>query len=173
MSGNEQSIANHVADDVVTRGTAELIDDLLTIDHAYLREALPIIEQLASRVAQVHGAREEDLVSLAVTVMQFSARVSRHLDDEAERLFPALLGPADPADLRAAVAASADDHHALMAWIARMRTLADDFRPPEWACDTHRALFAELAAIERTIAAHVLAEEHLATRFEDAMEVAR
>jgi quercetin dioxygenase-like cupin family protein len=60
-----------------------------------------------------------------------------------------------------------DDHLAVAALLAKIRTACDDFEVPSWACSSYRALFRELAAVEQDLFTHVHLENHvLKPRFE-------
>lgn len=60
-----------------------------------------------------------------------------------------------------------EDHLAVGDLLARIRTLTGSFTTPEWGCNTHRVLMAELDALEADILVHAHLENHvLAPRFE-------
>ncbi len=54
-----------------------------------------------------------------------------------------------------------DDHLQLGEMLTCMRTLADDYVTPEWACASYRALMNELRSIEVDTLRHVQIENHV------------
>lgn len=147
--------------------TAELIDQIVQGHHGYLREALPFVRAMASKVARVHGDTNEELRALDAIVTELGETLEPHLDEEEQQLFPALLSGAPGAP--AMLASMAAEHERVGELIWRMRAAADDYRVSEWACRSYRALFAELERLELDVLQHVHLENHvLRPRFTDA-----
>lgn len=63
------------------------------------------------------------------------------------------------------------DHDSAGGGLALMRELSDDFSPPEWACNTYRAMLDGLAQLESDLHEHVHKENNV--RFPRAMELER
>lgn len=154
--------------DVRDMSTAELITHVIDRHHAYLRRHLPWIGQMATKVARVHGGHNPVLIELARTYHELAERLAPHLDEEEQRLFPAMMASGKASrELLAQLAAMRDEHELIDAKLDRLRELADDFAPPPWACNTYRTLFAELANFEADVYRHMHIENHLlARRFE-------
>ncbi|MFU8804727.1 MAG: DUF542 domain-containing protein [Bradymonadaceae bacterium] len=148
--------------------TEGLIDHIVSKHHAYLRESLPFIQTMATKVARVHGGRNPLLLEINDVVFDLIEALIPHLDDEEKKLFPLLL--ADEVDLaRAApqLAAMHEEHLAVSVLLERMRSATQDFELPHWACNSYRILFAELEQLEADILVHVHLETHvLKPRFE-------
>lgn len=146
--------------------TAELIDFIVRRHHGYLREALPFVLATAAKVARVHGDRNERLRSVQAAVEELAAVLEPHLDDEEDRLFPELVQGRAALDSRRELADMKHEHEQVGALLWRLRAAADDFRAPDWACRSYRALFAELEKLELDVLRHVHLENHvLAPRF--------
>jgi len=150
-----------------TLPTVELIRFIIGKHHEFLRHTLPTVRGLALKVARVHGDREPSLRDLERVVEELDATLLPHLDDEEQRLFPALTAhDRDLTVLAPQLAAMHTEHEAVGALLAEMRALAGDYVPPEWACRSFRALFSELEALEADTLTHVAIENHvLAPRF--------
>jgi regulator of cell morphogenesis and NO signaling len=150
--------------------TPALIAHIISTHHAYLRRTLPFVRGLAAKVGRVHGEREPQLVTLAALVVELEATLTPHLDAEEGVLFHAMLAANAGA---AGVNAMADDlvamkqeHEAVGALLEQIRSAADGYHAPEWACTSYRTLFAELDQLEGDILRHVHLENHvLAPRF--------
>jgi regulator of cell morphogenesis and NO signaling len=142
--------------------TSELIGHIVSTHHTYLRRALPFVGGLATKVHRVHGAKEPRLAEVETLCATLATELDAHLDDEEERLFPALgARPVDTRAVRAEFATMFEDHLRVGALLERLRAATDDFTPPAWACTSFRTLFAELANLEADILRHVHLENHV------------
>lgn len=148
-----------------------LIAYIISNHHNYLREALPFVQGLASKVARVRGQHNPKLVELNEVVEKLSAALIEHVDDEEQVLFPALMSKnPDPRVLADEFKTMQDDHLAVGALLEQMRDATEDYTLPEWACTSYRTLFAELEVIEGDTLRHVHLETHaLMPRFEGAV----
>lgn len=150
------------ADDPRGLSTADLITKVIAHHHRYLHRTLPFLLQLANKVARVHGDRQPSLRVLADNVEELVTVLEAHLDDEERNLFPALLdSPQATASTVAALAAMRGEHEEVGAMLEVLRRIADDYAPPEWACNSYRTLLAELAHLEADTLRHVHLENHV------------
>lgn len=142
--------------------TSALITHIVDKHHAYLRKALPFVQQLASKVGRVHGDHNPKLRELHIAVDALTDALMPHLDEEEQVLFP-MLTSATPDKESAArhLASMQSEHLEVAALLERVRSQADDFSLPTWACNSYRALFAELLEVEHDIFAHVHLENHV------------
>jgi regulator of cell morphogenesis and NO signaling len=168
----EQAIADREGLSPDPRGlsTPALIAHIIATHHAYLRRTLPFVRGLAAKVSRVHGEREPQLVTLAALVDELEATLTPHLDAEEGVLFHAMLaanaGAAGANAMADDLVAMRQEHEAVGALLERIRTAADGFQAPMWACTSYRTLFAELDQLEGDVLRHVHLENHvLAPRF--------
>jgi len=137
--------------------------------HVALRAELPRLVQMADRVEKVHGAElPATLPPLAAHVRALADELAAHLREEEEGIFPAIerleraAGEGvSAADLALLVAAREDEHAAAGEHLRELRRLADDFTPPEWACNTFRGLYHGLAELERELHEHIHLENNV------------
>ncbi|HQY62334.1 MAG: iron-sulfur cluster repair di-iron protein [Myxococcales bacterium] len=150
--------------------TAELVSFIVSRHHAYLYEALPFLEPLATKVARVHGEHNPKLLGIRDTFRELAERLEPHLREEEAVLFPALTAQQPDDRLVASELASAQqDHLQVGDLLARLRAQADDYTSPAWACGSYRTLMRELAALEMDTLRHVHLETHVvAPRFKAA-----
>ncbi len=143
--------------------TQRLVQHIVDRHHAYLRKALPFVEQLARKVARVHGAHDARLAPLADVVSELGETLLEHIDEEERTLFPALLaGAPDRARIEGELRSMHDEHVHVGDLLSRIRTLAGDFAlAPEWACASYRTLMRELEEIESDTFTHVHQENHV------------
>lgn len=152
------------ARDYRAMSTPALLAHVIERHHGYLREAMPQVRAMADKVARVHGERNPKLVELDRVVQRLVATLEAHLDREERVLFPALMtctGARADAALREELATMHRDHEDVGAALARIRTLADEFSPPSWACTTYRTLLRELETMEGDIHQHVHIENNV------------
>lgn len=145
--------------------TPELVALIVSRHHGYLRRALPFVRGLATKVKAAHGGRNPKLRALHEAVHELADALLPHLDDEEASLFPALMAK----DVDAAstlLDAMLAEHLAVAESMARIRSAADDFAVPEWACTSYRLLATELGKLEADLFTHIHLENHvLAPRF--------
>jgi len=142
--------------------TAKLLTHIVATHHRYLREALPFVTALSEKVGRVHGDHNPKLRELAVAVTVLSDALLRHLDDEERTLFPALIsGNLDVEAERDIFVPMIDEHLAVARMLERVRAASDDFKQPDWACNSYRTLFAELQQLEDDVFKHVHLENNV------------
>jgi regulator of cell morphogenesis and NO signaling len=142
--------------------TARLVEHVVARHHAYLRKALPFVEQLGRKVARVHGEHNPKLTELAKLVSELRERLEPHLDEEEAVLFPALTSAVpDSKRIEQELRSMHDDHLRVGEMLMCMRTLADDYAVPDWACGSYQALMNELGTIELDTMRHVQIENHV------------
>jgi regulator of cell morphogenesis and NO signaling len=144
---------------------AELVRHILDRYHAPLREELPRLEAMARKVYRVHGEKDpERLRELLETLLRLEAEIVEHLRDEEESLFPAIVAGGDAAGISASdtpLAGLIDDHSRVGAGLSRLRELTDGYRVPEEACNTWRALWHGLEALETDLHEHIHLENNV------------
>lgn len=140
--------------------TADLIARIVERHHGYLRSALPVIGPLVDKIAAVHGDKDPALVELAAVFTALRARLEPQLDEEEQRLFPALLvGRAGDPAVTAALERLRAEHAALRAGLRTLRELAHGYVAPAWACRTYRRALAELEDLEADLGRHLHLEQ--------------
>ncbi len=141
--------------------TDRLIAHIVAKHHAYLRDALPFVRTLAVKVSRVHGEHNPLLVDLEAAVVELAETLLGHLDDEEHELFPRLQAATVDADGRRLLDAMLVEHLAVASLLDRIDAATEKFTLPDWACNSYRALFGELEAMDQDIRAHVHLENHV------------
>jgi regulator of cell morphogenesis and NO signaling len=146
----------------------ELADHIEEVHHGYLREALPRLERLVERVAQVHGAEHPELVELCETFVALKADLEAHQLKEERVLFPMCreidgerARPDPYRTVNDPIAVIVGEHEEAGVALARLRELAGDYEPPAGACNTWRAMLDGLAELERDTHLHIHKENHI------------
>lgn len=140
-------------------GPEDLITHIVDTHHAYLRGELPRLHAMAEKVARVHGGHTPALVEVHEVFREMADELFSHMMKEEQILFPAIrtmaAGGGRVMPLDGPVACMLQEHDDAGAALARMRGLTNGFTPPADACNTYRALFAGLAALEEDLHRHI------------------
>lgn len=144
----------------------ELCDHIERVHHGYLREELPRLDFMTRKVAAVHGDNEPRLLEIRSVFEVFNGEMSAHTVEEDKQTFPAIreleAGNRDQAAaLGASLAKLESEHQNAGAALSRFRELSDDFTPPDWACNTFRALYDGLHQLEKDTHQHVHKENNV------------
>ncbi len=170
LNASIEQTANGDEERVDSLSTPKLIEHIVVRHHTYLRRELPRIVELTQKVASGHADQEPRLEEIGSRVINLASELLRHLDEEESSLFPALLETAERDANGRGEGVSADaalvsrlivDHEAAGATLARIRELTDDYAPPEWACNTTRAVYHALGELERDVHQHVHKENNI------------
>jgi len=146
--------------------TLQLVSHIVDQHHAYLRKALPLIELLAARVVEAHSQHEARLAEIHGTLRALRGTLEAHLDHEESVLFPLLIRGGRDRRTREQLDAMLAEHLRIGDTLRKLRTLANRFELPSWACATYAALMEELEAMEQDTLEHVHLENNvLAPRF--------
>lgn len=152
-----------------TAGLSELCNHIESTHHAYLKDELPRLMQIANKVASVHGEKDPALLDLARVFEAFSNELTEHMQKEENVLFP-LCRELESSNARPLmhcgtvknpVAVMEREHADAGDALAEMRRLTHDFTPPDWACNTYRVLLQSLAKLEKDMHVHVHKENSI------------
>lgn len=155
--------------DWVGLSLTELVGHLLATHHAYLREALPRLDGLARKVAEVHAANHPELREVQELVVELRADLEPHLLKEERVLFP-LVEQLDAAahlpsfhcgSLRNPIGVMNAEHDRTGTLLAALRERTGGYVAPEDGCASYRALYAGLAELEADTHLHVHKETNL------------
>ena len=155
-----------------------LADHIEDTHHAYLRAELPRLEVLTEKVARVHGDREPRLQRVREAFVALRAELEPHMIKEEHILFPMVRQLEASADCSTFPSGGIANPIRQMEWehdqagqaLAILREATDGFSPPEWACNTYRAMLDSLEHLEQDMHRHIHKENNVL--FPKAMEMA-
>lgn len=147
----------------------ELADHIEATHHAYLRAELPRLDAMTEKVARVHGDKESRLLRVREAFCVLKAELEPHMEKEERVLFPLVR------QLEAAGAAidhpcgsvanpirqMEKEHELASGALATIREATDGFVPPEWACNTYRAMIDSLSQLEGDMRQHIHKEDNI------------
>ncbi len=148
---------------------SELCDHIEGVHHAYLREELPRLDFMTRKVAAVHGEHEPRLLEVRRIFESFHAEILSHTSEEDQVVFPTIRQlksadggrAAETTDFPALFSKLESEHEAAGTALGRFRDLTDHYTPPDWACNTFRALYDGLAQLEKHTHQHVHLENNV------------
>ena len=139
----------------------ELIDHILDAYHGPLREELPRLEFMARKVARVHGDKLPDVLpQLLSTFLALKSELESHMVKEEQVLFP-LIRQGRGGMAGAPISVMEHEHASAGAALAHLRELTSGFEVPVGACNTWRALWFGLAALEESLHQHIHLENNI------------
>ena len=167
------------ADDAVSQ-KAELIDaDAMTLTeladhieathHAYMKSELPRLDMMTEKVARVHGDKDERLAVVRKAFVKLRAELEPHMMKEEQILFP-MIRRLEAANGRPEfhcgrianpIRQMEHEHDQSGNALAVIREATDNFDPPEWACNTYRAMLDSLARLEVDLHQHIHKENNV------------
>jgi len=143
-----------------TLSTRDLIGEIVSTHHRYLRRTLPFLQALASKVARVHGDREPLLRKVASTVDALSAMLLAHLGHEEHVVFPRMLATG-AGELATLLRHNRAEHEQVGDLLTTLRDAAADYVVPSFGCNSYRTLMRELEELEADTFRHIHIENHV------------
>ena len=140
---------------------SDLIEHIIAAYHRPLREELPRLESMAAKVVQVHSDKDpERLPQLLAVFRGLKAELEDHMMKEEQILFPMIRqGQGMFAD--GPISVMEHEHDSAASALRRLNELTDGYRVPAEACNTWRALWHGLAALEGSLHQHIHLENNI------------
>lgn len=165
----DETTVKEDATDFSTMALDELADHIVSTHHSYLTRELPRLEGMSAKVAKVHGGSDARLADLAQVVASLSAELRSHMMKEEEILFPIIreLEHADTlpsmhcGSIANPIRMMESEHDSAGDALEDARRLTDGYAPPEWACNTYRALLDGLHDLELDLHVHIHKENNI------------
>ena len=138
-----------------------LIDHILNTYHRSLAEELPRLDAMAQKVARVHGEKDPvRLPQLSIVVGELRAELENHMLKEEQILFP-MIRRGQGGGAQGPIAVMLREHKETGDALRQLRDLTDGYTVPEGACNTWRALWYGLAALESSLHEHIHLENNV------------
>ncbi len=137
-----------------------LVTHILERYHEPLKEELPRLEAMATKVHRVHGEKDPALAEILEVLLALRQDLDQHMMKEERVLFPMILS-GQGRTAGGPVSVMEEEHEAAGEMLRRLRSLTNDYQPPADACNTWRALWAGLDALERDLHEHIHLENNI------------
>lgn len=152
---------------------SELIRHILDTHHVYTREESARIQALLAKVCAKHGPNHPEALAARDVFLRLDADLQPHLLKEEQVLFPYILrleaartaGGMPPfapfGTVNNPVRMMMTEHDTAGDLLRELRAATSDFRLPEDACMTFRALYEALEAFEADLRQHIRLENNV------------
>lgn len=155
--------------DVDSMGLTELADHIESTHHAYLRDELPRLDLMTEKVSRVHGDKDERLFRMRQAFVALKAELEPHMLKEERILFPIvrqLEASVERPEFHCGSVANPirqmeHEHDHAGAALAILNESTDAYTPPDWACNTYRAMLDSLARLEADMHQHIHKENNV------------
>ncbi|TWI82541.1 regulator of cell morphogenesis and NO signaling [Chitinophaga japonensis] len=145
-----------------------LADYIVNVHHAYVRQHIPVILDLAEKVAVRHGAAHPFLHEINSKANELAQELLTHMKKEEQVLFPAikLLDSGHPlkvgfATISIPIEVMESDHDLAGDLVKDIRLLSGDYTAPEGACNSMKLLYHKLEAFEHDLHLHIHLENNI------------
>lgn len=150
-----------------------LIEHIVSVHHAYVREAIPVLLTHTAKIAQVHGERHPELVAIADRFAALADELQHHMMKEERMLFPYVAAlsvarregrPVAPPPFGTAanpIRMMEAEHTAAGDALATIRSLSNTYAVPADGCTTYQVTYKELQQFEEDLHRHVHLENNI------------
>lgn len=146
-----------------------LIDYIVQNHHAYVKTAIPEIQALLDKVCDAHGKDRLELLEIRENFFALSEELMSHMQKEELVLFPAIkrLEAQNNADhplitiIQAPVDAMEHEHIIAGDLIKEIRSLSDNYTPPDFACPTFIITYKKLQQFDNDLMRHIHLENNI------------
>ncbi|MGE0432780.1 MAG: iron-sulfur cluster repair di-iron protein [Planctomycetota bacterium] len=140
---------------------SDLIDHIVDTHHVFLREEMPRLEAMLRKVHRVHHARApEQLDGLLSVYIAMKEELDQHMMKEEQILFPMIRqGSGEMAD--GPISVMLQEHDDAGEALRQIRDLTENYIVPQDACNTWRALWHGLEALEADLHQHIHLENNI------------
>jgi len=162
-----------VALDPENLSLSRLIQHIVRVHHNCVRQELPRLAEMASKLSAKRSDREPQLTKIAEQIERLRGEMYAHIQKEEQVLFP-FISQMDQESIVAYPPAHAcfrsvthpifmmeQEHESADHIVAEIIRLTNHFEPPSWACATHIALFSGIREFEAGLRQHVHLENDI------------
>jgi regulator of cell morphogenesis and NO signaling len=155
--------------DTEAMSLTELADHIQQTHHTYLRVEFPRLDEMMEKVTSVHGERNPRLHQIREAFFALAGELSSHMMKEEQILFPMVrqLEVSDSVpmfhcgSLANPIRQMESEHTQAGSALDALRELTDGYTPPDWACNTYRAMLDALARLEQDLLLHIHKESNM------------
>jgi regulator of cell morphogenesis and NO signaling len=154
-------------------GIGFLSDYIINTHHQYVKDNTPFINEMAQKVARVHGANHPELIRVAEVFGRVSRDLALHTMKEEKILFPRIKELAHYKKVRATIPADdfglvstpihvmESEHEQAGEDFEQIRALTANYQLPADACRSYIVLFNKLEEYENDLHRHVHLENNI------------
>jgi regulator of cell morphogenesis and NO signaling len=147
----------------------QLADHIEQTHHAYLNAELPRLNMMTEKVASVHGDTNESLHAIRQTFLAMAQELLSHMMKEEQILFPMVrqMESDEPAaashcgSIANPIRQMEAEHDIAGSALEKLNELTEGYTPPNWACNTYRAMLDGLSHLESDLHQHIHKENNV------------
>ena len=153
---------------------SELIDYIVSHHHGYLKENLPMIQQLIEKVLNAHAQNHAVmLTTVQQTFGELYREIDQHLQKEESILFPLVKSMESYNDhggdkpqsscgsVKSIISQMKTEHESAGNALEKLRLTTSDYTLPQDACASFSGLFQDLQQLEKDLHEHINLENNL------------
>ncbi len=146
-----------------------LVDFIIQNHHSYVTNTISELEPLLDKVCAAHGSDCLELLQIRENFLALAEELTSHMDKEELVLFPAIkrLEAQNNADhplystLQMPIDAMEHEHTVAGDLIKEIRTLSNNYTPPDFACPTFRITYKKLQEFDNDLMRHIHLENNI------------
>jgi regulator of cell morphogenesis and NO signaling len=146
-----------------------LVDHIINVHHSYVKESIPLVMEYGIKVNKVHGHAYAQLAEILDLFRSVATELLQHMQKEEMILFPAIKELEQNAAnavmnaqmIMQPISVMEQEHEMAGDTLKKIRTLTNDYQPPEGACNTFRAFYSSLEEFEEDLHLHVHLENNV------------
>jgi regulator of cell morphogenesis and NO signaling len=138
----------------------ELVDHIVDVHHAYLRDELPRLSRLLAEVARAHGSQDARLVEVSATFETLRTELESHLTSEEDEAFPAFRAAAEGSSF-VLMDVLEHDHAEVGRLLGLLSGLTSAYDQARAHCGTHRAALDGLRELTLDLHQHIHEENNI------------
>ncbi|HEY3429159.1 MAG TPA: iron-sulfur cluster repair di-iron protein [Cyclobacteriaceae bacterium] len=142
-----------------------LVDFIIQNHHAYVKEAIPQLQELLDKVCSVHGEDHIELPEIRDDFNDLADELQTHMNKEEMFLFPAIKNRAQReiyyVPLDGPISVMEDEHEIAGDLMKSIRQLAKHYTIPRDACPTLQLTYKKLEEFDHDLMQHVHLENNV------------
>ncbi len=150
-----------------------LVSHIVNTHHRYVKEEVPRIQRLATKVVSVHGQNHAELARVRELFEALGQELLAHMEKEEQILFPYMVQAeravqtGEPAPhscfgtVRNPVRMMMMEHDAAGDTLRELRQITSDYVPPADACISYQTLYQAVEAFEKDLHQHIHLENNI------------
>ncbi len=150
-----------------------LADYIVNTHHSYVTESIELITDYAVKVVKVHGEAHPPVFKIYELFTQVAEELTSHMQKEELILFPYIKKLASAKRESGSVMLAPfgsvlnpinmmeSEHEFVGNLLKEIADVSNNYNPPEWACNTFKALYAKLDEFEQDLHIHVHLENNI------------
>ncbi len=146
----------------------DLIEDIVSTHHSYLKMELPRLTYLTEKIAAVHGERHPSLLEVRKAYAELRTDLEAHMKEEEDSLFPTLRLLNSGGDFsmlkndaNGTIRKMEAEHVIVGSMLSRLALLTDGYKLPADGCETYRVALHGLMTLEQDTHLHVHKENNI------------